>query len=165
MSVNWVIICADSPMRPQVNTRNNYDALSIGLLGTKVGEIWVVSIEENAFENVGCKTSPILLGSNVLPSLPTEELPHNEKDPISIHCKATNGRDSVECNSKETGPRLNIEIVFKGMVIPKLMIKRSWHRLIYNMGIPILLRRHLYIETTPWLLVNNESKDAMYIPR
>ena len=31
-----------------------------------------------------------------------------------------------------------------------LKIRRSWVRLIFNMGIPILVRRHLYIETAPW---------------
>ena len=30
-----------------------------------------------------------------------------------------------------------------------LKIRRSWDRLIFNMGIPILVRRHLYTETTP----------------
>ena len=33
--------------------------------------------------------------------------------------------------------------------IPMLKIRRSWDRLIFNMGIPILVRRHLYIETVP----------------
>ena len=159
----------------------------------------ILSIEENAFEKIGCKTSAILFWPNVLSSLPTLELPHNGKDPICIHGIASNesgdpkrqtivfansgqnpcikrwhnvktelsqqhgNMDLVECNSNETGSRLNIKIVFTGMVIPKLKIKWSWDRLIYNMGIPILLRRHLYIATTPWLLVNNESKDAMYM--
>ena len=35
------------------------------------------------------------------------------------------------------------------MGIPMLKIRRSRDRLIFNMGIPILVRRHLYIETTP----------------
>ena len=30
-----------------------------------------------------------------------------------------------------------------------LKIRRSWDRLIFNMGIPILVRRYLYIETDP----------------
>ena len=52
------------------------------------------------------------------------------------------------------------------MGIPMLKIRRSQDRLIFNMGIPILVRRHLYIETVPrlqlmlskdckpWVLVN-----------
>ena len=36
---------------------------------------------------------------------------------------------------------------FSGMGIPVLKIRRSRDRLIFNMGIPILVRRHLYIET------------------
>ena len=35
-----------------------------------------------------------------------------------------------------------------------LKIRRSWHRLIFNMGIPILVRRYLYIEPGP--LVNEK---------
>ena len=38
------------------------------------------------------------------------------------------------------------------MEIPMLKIRRSWDRLILNMGIPLLVRRHLYIETAPWNL-------------
>ena len=37
---------------------------------------------------------------------------------------------------------------FPGMGMPMLRIRRS-DRLIFNMGIPILVRRHLYIETAP----------------
>ena len=39
-----------------------------------------------------------------------------------------------------TGPCLNIKTVFPGMGIPMLEIKRSHDRLIFNMGIPILVR-------------------------
>ena len=35
------------------------------------------------------------------------------------------------------------------MGIPMLKIRRSRDRLIFNMEIPILVRRHIYIETTP----------------
>ena len=35
------------------------------------------------------------------------------------------------------------------MESPMLKIRRSRDRLIFNMGIPILVRRHLYIETPP----------------
>ena len=41
---------------------------------------------------------------------------------------------------------------FPGMGIPVLKIRRSRDRLIFNMGIPILVRRQLYIETAPWSL-------------
>ena len=33
------------------------------------------------------------------------------------------------------------------MRIPMLKIRRSWDRLIFNMGMPILIKRHLYIKT------------------
>ena len=38
------------------------------------------------------------------------------------------------------------------MGIPMLKIRRSRDRLIFNMGILILVRRHLYIKTAPWWL-------------
>ena len=47
------------------------------------------------------------------------------------------------------GPRLNMKTVFPGMGILMLKIRRSWDRLIFNMGIPILVRGYLYIETGP----------------
>ena len=39
---------------------------------------------------------------------------------------------------------------FPGMGIPMLKIRRSRDDLVFKMGIPILVRRHLYIETAPW---------------
>ena len=35
------------------------------------------------------------------------------------------------------------------MKIPMFKTRRLWVRFIFNMGIPILVRRHLYIESTP----------------
>ena len=45
------------------------------------------------------------------------------------------------------GPNRNMKTVFLGMWIPMLKIRRSDDRLIFNMRIPLLVRRHLYIET------------------
>ena len=44
------------------------------------------------------------------------------------------------------GLRLNIKTVFARYGITMLKIRRSRDRLIFNMGIPILVRRHLYID-------------------
>ena len=52
---------------------------------------------------------------------------------------------------RRPGPSLNIKTVFPGYGIPMLKIRRSQDRLIFNMGIPILVRRHLYIDTAPWI--------------
>ena len=46
-------------------------------------------------------------------------------------------------------PPPGIKTVFPGMGIPMLKIRRSRDRLIFNMGIPILIRRHHYIEIVP----------------
>ena len=43
--------------------------------------------------------------------------------------------------------RLNIKTVFPGMGITMLKIRRSQDRLIFNMGILMLVRWHHYIET------------------
>ena len=47
------------------------------------------------------------------------------------------------------GPRLNIKTVFPRHGILMLKIWRSWDRHILNMGNPILVRRHLYVQTGP----------------
>ena len=47
-----------------------------------------------------------------------------------------------------TRARLHIK-TFPCMGIPMLKIRRSRDRLIFNMAFPILVRRHLYIETPP----------------
>ena len=57
----------------------------------------------------------------------------------------------LECVWKEPGPRLNIKTVFHKYGIPMKKMRRSRDRLIFNMGMHILVRRQLYIETTPRL--------------
>ena len=53
-------------------------------------------------------------------------------------------------DAQDAGPCLNIKTVFpSSMGILMLKIRRSRDRLIFNMGIPILERRHLYIEADP----------------
>ena len=61
------------------------------------------------------------------------------------------GTSHLRCTATCTRPWpcLNIKTVFPGMGIPMLKIRRSWDRLIFKMGIPILVRRRLYIETGP----------------
>ena len=51
----------------------------------------------------------------------------------------------------EVWPRLNIK---PGPGIPNLKMRRSRDRLIFNMGISILIRRHLYVETAPQVWIN-----------
>ena len=51
-----------------------------------------------------------------------------------------------------SGPCLNIETVFARYGIPMLKIRRSGDSLIFNMGIPVLVRWHFYIETEPCLI-------------
>ena len=41
---------------------------------------------------------------------------------------------------------------FPDMGIPMLKIRQSWDHLIFNKGIPLLVRWHLYIEMAPWFL-------------
>ena len=52
-------------------------------------------------------------------------------------------------------PCFNIKTVFprygSSRVKDKTFVRPSYHnRLIFNMGIPVLIRRHPYIETAPW---------------
>ena len=48
-----------------------------------------------------------------------------------------------------SGARLNINTVFARYGDSMLKIRQSQDHLIFNMGIPILVRRHLYIEMAP----------------
>ena len=56
-------------------------------------------------------------------------------------------------NRSWNGPQDPVSILrpsFPGMGIPMLKIRRLWDRLNFNMGIPLQVRWHLYIETAPW---------------
>ena len=57
-----------------------------------------------------------------------------------------------------TGPRLNIKAIFPRYGDPILRIRRSQDRLIFNMGIPIPVRRHLHIEMTPRSFIHLGSR-------
>ena len=50
---------------------------------------------------------------------------------------------------RKWGTHLNVKTVTRGMGIPMLKIRRSRDRLIFNLGIHMLVRRYLCIETAP----------------
>ena len=54
---------------------------------------------------------------------------------------------SKERSWNRLGPISKQRPCFQGMGIPMLKIRRSWDRLIFNMRIPILVRRYLNIQT------------------
>ena len=54
------------------------------------------------------------------------------------------------------GPCLNIKMVFPGMDISLMNVRKSWDSLIFIMGIHIQARQHLYIETTHWMFLSNQ---------
>ena len=56
----------------------------------------------------------------------------------------------VLCAADPPGSRFNMKTAFARYGIPVLKIRRSRDHLICNMKIPIVVRRHLYIETAPW---------------
>ena len=56
------------------------------------------------------------------------------------------------------GPRRNIKTVFAGVGISIIKIRRLWDRLIFKIGIPILLIRYLYIETDPWTALSSFAR-------
>ena len=69
----------------------------------------------------------------------------------------------IQCvSSKPSGPCLNVKTVFPVMGIPMLKIRRSHDRLISNMGIPILVRQHLYIEMAIYITRFAEGKMHQY---
>ena len=58
-------------------------------------------------------------------------------------------RVSVCHSDLESRTHPNIKIIFPGMGITNLKIRQSWDRLIFNMGTPIQVWQHLYIEMPP----------------
>ena len=57
-------------------------------------------------------------------------------------------------SNQELGPRLNKMAVFPKYEYSHVKGKTVTNRSVFNIGIPILVRRHLYIETPPGLLSN-----------
>ena len=70
---------------------------------------------------------------------------------------------SHNSTDKQPGPRLNVKTVFPGMGISMLNIRRRWDRLIFNMGILIVVRLHFYIETSPWSPRKWQERPKCYI--
>ena len=60
------------------------------------------------------------------------------------------------------GPGLNMNSVFSCMVIPFKKIKCSRDRLIFKMGIPLLVRQRLYIETVPRFAIQTPIRNACH---
>ena len=58
--------------------------------------------------------------------------------------------------------RLNIKTFFPRYGDSHVKDKTVMRRLIFNMGIPILVRRHLYIETAPWWQFHRKSSRYQY---
>ena len=56
----------------------------------------------------------------------------------------------ITSRQKTPRSRLNINKFFPGVGISIIKIRQSSDRLIFIMGILILVRRHIYIETGPW---------------
>ena len=73
-------------------------------------------------------------------------------------CEIAGGEPATANNNKikqkerdmPPGPCLNIKTIFPRYGDSHVKIRRSRDRLIFNMGISILVRRHLYIETALW---------------
>ena len=75
---------------------------------------------------------------------------------ITISCKITRILVGLSYAEKtilpcELGPVSIWRPSFPGMGIPMLKVRRSQDHLIFKMGIPILVRWHLYIEMAPWV--------------
>ena len=63
------------------------------------------------------------------------------------------------------GAHLNIKTIFPGMEIHMIKIRRWWDRLIFIMGIPILVRWHLCIDMAPRQLSSYLQSLEDRIPR
>ena len=117
----------------------NAGILSIGPLRTHFIEILIeIYIQDNAFEKTSGNWRVFWLGLNVLRWWRAINW-HPDCDP-----------DDQVTISWRSGSRLNIKTVFsRPRGIRMLKIIRQRDRLIFNMGIPLLVKRHLYIEMAP----------------
>ena len=55
----------------------------------------------------------------------------------------------VSVRTSQPEPHFNIKPVFPGMGISIMKVRLTWDRLIFIIGIAMLVRRHLFIETAP----------------
>ena len=125
---NLTIIGPDnglSPGRCQAIIWTNAGILLIGPWGTNFSEI-LIGIHKFSFKKINLKMSsakwrPFCLGLNVL----------------------INRTNMWE---RSTGACLNITTVLLYLGIYIIKVRQSWDCLIFIAGIPILVRRHLYIE-------------------
>ena len=60
-------------------------------------------------------------------------------------------------NTQEIGPWFNIQIILYGIRIPIVKIRWWWNCLIFWLGIPLLIRQNLYIETLPKISVHKKA--------
>ena len=96
-----------------------------------------------------------LLGKCELPILVSRSLYQFTDIRINVKKNKINlviSTDPAE-GTEPPGSRLNIMTVFPCMGIPVLKIRQSQDRIIFNMGIPTLVRRHFHIKKAPWLRV------------
>ena len=151
-----------SPERHQAIIWTNAGILLIEPLGTNFSEIsneiHTFSFKKMHLKMSSAKWRPFCLGLNVL---------------MTRHWESSYQRHLMEvCYLKKPdvyGPLCGLKLTrwgqphwrqpqmgriqgpsFPGMGIPMLKIRRSQDRLIFNMGIPILARQHLYIEMARW---------------
>ena len=92
-------------------------------------------------------------------------VPISESSNISLTTMDRNGTSatkSFHADMVDTKPRQTLRPSFPGMGIPMLKIRLSRDSLIFNMGIPILVRKHLYIETAPWILTSPGKLQQYY---
>ena len=99
-------------------------------------------------------TSDLLPSSMMMTDLVQKQQYVQVRLPISNQMEINNSTYKTLC----TGPRLNIKAIFPRYGDPILRIRRSQDCLIFNMGIPIPVRRHLYIEMAPRSFIHLGSR-------
>ena len=70
--------------------------------------------------------------------------------------------NALSLSLKRPGSRLNIEIIFPGLQVFIVKLRRSWNHLIFIMGISILVRWHLYIESGHMALIQYKGVILLY---
>ena len=146
-NINGTLICANIVTGAQVELNNNLSSATKTKFRTYCNIVHGLSVHNDYSRYI---PENLVFTRVRFPSHWDRAIGTNATRVPSVWMQSHAGRRA------RAGPCFNIKTVFPRYGIPILKIRRSRDRLIFNMGIPILVRRHIYIETAPWWDVHSQ---------
>ena len=143
--------CLSTPWVQMQNARKTGPWVLLSLMSNKLHQPWcgITSPAESP-------TNSIIIVSGWGHGLLRHGWLPTESRPYSL------GKDILR-SIRHLGPVAVLRQSFSGMGIPMLKIRWSWDRLIFNIGIPILVRRYLYVETGTRCLIEQKIYELQFI--